>query len=161
MFVFLNCFHNYFEYFFNVSSTLFPLSFQLWYETKRDVNAGAEIVVDARSKTPFDIGENFMGSGGAAVGEHSVMAAACAAAAVKSGANNNNNSSKSNNNNTSGNSLQLISGDDRSDRDNGEYNKDCWEKEKDLQAVWLMLLQLAVAERGRGEGREGDVSKCA
>lgn len=92
-----------------------------------------------------------MGGGGAAVGEHSVMAAACAAAAVKSGANNNNNSSKSNNNNnTSGNSLQLISGDDRSDRDNGEYNKDCWEKEKDLQAVWLMLLQLAVAERGRG-----------
>lgn len=125
------------------------------------MNAGAEIVVDARSKTPFDIGENFMGSGGPAVGEHSAMAAACAAAAVKSGANNNNNSSKSNNNNTSGNSLQLIS-DDRSDRDNGECNKDCYEK--DLQAVWLMLLlQLAVAERERERGRRqgGDVSKCA
>lgn len=95
-----------------------------------------------------------MGSGGPAVGEHSVMAAACAVAAVKSGANNNNNSSKSNNNNnTSGNSLQLIS-DDRSDRDNGECNKDWYEK--DLQAVWLMLLQLAVAESEReGEEAEG------
>ncbi|KAH8419279.1 hypothetical protein KR222_003820, partial [Zaprionus bogoriensis] len=75
----------------------------LWYETKRDVNAGAEIVVDARSKTPFNIGENFMGGG---VGHSAVAAAAAATAAAaaataahSSNSNNNNNSSKSNNNN--------------------------------------------------------------
>jgi len=74
------------------------------------VNAGDEIVVDARSKTPTDISDSWTQNSLA------TAAAVSAAAAAATVANNNNNNSSNSNNNS------LISNDDRSDRDNGEYD---------------------------------------
>ncbi|EDW13277.2 uncharacterized protein Dmoj_GI18122 [Drosophila mojavensis] len=87
----------------------------LWYETKRDISAGAEIVVDPRSRTPYDISSG--SSSAAAVAATAAAAAAAAAAAMAAASNNNNN----NNNNNS---------DDRSDRDNGFYSGDEFAKDK-------------------------------
>ncbi|XP_015036079.2 transcription factor hamlet isoform X1 [Drosophila pseudoobscura] len=83
----------------------------LWYETNRYINAGSEMVVDGRPKTPYQINDNFMAGGGV------LAAAAAAAAAAASGA-------------TSGGGSSLPS-DDRSDRDNGSlYSGDEFSKDK-------------------------------
>lgn len=69
----------------------------MWYEANRDINAGEEITIDGRPKTPFHLNDGFANGGG---GIGNAMAAAAAALGQ--------------------NSSSSIHGDDRSERDNGK-----------------------------------------
>ncbi|XP_044251016.1 transcription factor hamlet isoform X2 [Drosophila takahashii] len=88
----------------------------LWYETNRYVNAGSEMVVDGRPKSPVQLNENFMNGG-------KVLAAAAAAAAAVAAA--------SSTGAKSGGGGSSLPSDDRSDRDNGSlYSGDEFSKDK-------------------------------
>ncbi|XP_032580535.1 transcription factor hamlet isoform X1 [Drosophila sechellia] len=88
----------------------------LWYETNRYVNAGSEMVVDGRPKSPVQLNEDFMNGG-------KVLAAAAAAAAAVVAA--------SSSGAKSGGGGSSAPSDDRSDRDNGSlYSGDEFSKDK-------------------------------
>ncbi|XP_016964333.1 transcription factor hamlet isoform X2 [Drosophila biarmipes] len=86
----------------------------LWYETNRFVNAGSEMVVDGRPKSPVQLNESFINGGKALAVAAAVAAVAAASSGPKSGG--------------GGSSLPS---DDRSDRDNGSlYSGDEFSKDK-------------------------------
>ncbi|XP_068151786.1 LOW QUALITY PROTEIN: transcription factor hamlet [Drosophila tropicalis] len=85
----------------------------LWYETNRFINAGSEIVVDGRPKTPYKINDDCIGAAAAAA------AAAVLAAASGAGGGGGPGSSGAGSIN---NILGSLPSDDRSDRDNGSLN---------------------------------------
>ncbi|XP_017069891.2 transcription factor hamlet isoform X2 [Drosophila eugracilis] len=88
----------------------------LWYETNRYVNAGSEMVLDGRPKSPVQLNENFMNGG--EVLAAAAAAAAAAVAAASSGP-------------KSGGGGSSLPSDDRSDRDNGSlYSGDEFSKDK-------------------------------
>ncbi|XP_039150321.1 transcription factor hamlet isoform X4 [Drosophila simulans] len=92
------------------------LAWKLWYETNRYVNAGSEMVVDGRPKSPVQLNEDFINGG-------KVLAAAAAAAAAVVAA--------SSSGAKSGGGGSSAPSDDRSDRDNGSlYSGDEFSKDK-------------------------------
>ncbi|XP_016946033.4 transcription factor hamlet isoform X2 [Drosophila suzukii] len=89
----------------------------LWYETNRFVNAGSEMVVDGRPKSPVQLNENYM-NGGKVLAAAAAAAAAAVAAVSSSGP-------------KSGGGGSSLPSDDRSDRDNGSlYSGDEFSKDK-------------------------------
>ncbi|XP_041566314.1 transcription factor hamlet isoform X2 [Drosophila elegans] len=90
----------------------------LWYETNRYVNAGSEMVVDGRPKSPVQLNENFINGGGVLAAAAAAAAAAAVAAGSSSGP-------------KSGGGGSSLPSDDRSERDNGSlYSGDEFSKDK-------------------------------